>query len=176
MGFSLSWIAVKDISVEKLFETIGVEKTGEFSECPEEELCYLDRMNGWRLIIANHDCLMESKVAWLTELSSDREVISVFVEEHVMYSAACCWRNGKREWFVEHDCERGLEDVKTEGVLPECFQEVHDGLMAELRNDKNPCDYLFDVPVEIGRRLTGFVHDRTMEDLDEEVYWELVIR
>jgi hypothetical protein len=174
MGYCLSWLAVKDMPAEKIFKTLGLKKSEGNNRCPEIDFSYIDMHNGWHIVIVNGDDVMTAKTSWLKELSYQAEVISAFAEEHVMYSAASAWRDGKRIWFIEHNLERGDEDLQTEGTLPECFEEVHQELLNERKNDPHPCDYIFDVPIIVGMKITGYIHDRTIPGLDEEVYWELV--
>lgn len=174
MGVSISWIAVKDVAPEKIFEHIGLKKTTNKSDWTKFEYSYIDMKNGWHLIIAYRVDVITERESWVLKLSELAQTIAVFVEEHVMYSAACCFENGKRVWFIEHDCERGLEDVKTDGTLPTCFEKVHKDLLSQLKSDPDPCDYLFDVPVEVSRAFTGYRYDQWHLNPEDEVYWELV--
>lgn len=173
MGFCISWIAVKDVAPEKIFETLGLKKTSNNSGSPDVDYSYIDMKNGWHVIVANHLDVITEREAWVLELSKHAQTIAAFAEEHVMYTAAGCWENGKRVWFIEHNSERGLEDLKTEGTLPACFERVYKELLNQLKTDPAPCDYLFDVPVEVSREITGYRHDQWLLSPEDEVYWVL---
>lgn len=171
MGFSLSWLAVKNVPESTLLSSIAATKTGRSSEFPEQPLSYLDRGNDWRLILADHMDIIHERNEWLSRLSRDTELVSVFVEEHVMYSAATYWKDGKQIWFIEHNNERGgLDDIKASGQLPSCYQQILNDLQQKLKNDRE-CDFLFDVPTEVAKEITGYKHDDAGEPGD--IFWEL---
>lgn len=173
MGFSLSWLAVKDISESRILDAFGARKTGKSDEVPDWDLGYMERASAWRFVFVNRDDIEQSFSSCLQKLSSDSELVAVFVEEHVMYSRASCWNNAKVLWRVEHDNERGgLKDIRWEGAVPRCFKGIYKDMLEQLKNDSEPCDYLFDVPTLVAQDLTGFKHDEFAEPAD--VFWELV--
>jgi hypothetical protein len=171
VGFSLSWLAVKRIPESTLLSGISATRTGKSAEIPEHKLSYLDRGNEWRWIFADHLDIIHERSGWLSGLSRGTELISVFVEEHVMYSAATCWKDGKQIWFIEHDNDRGgLEDIRASGDLPSCYQRIFNDLQQKLKEDPE-CDFMFDVPTEVAKELTGYKHDDMGEPGD--TFWEL---
>lgn len=171
MGFSLSWLAVKNVTENTLLASISATKTGKSAEFPEEKLSYLNRGNNWLWVFANRVDIIHEKTEWLSRLSRGTELVSVFVEEHVMYSAATCWKDGEQAWFIEHDNDRGgLEDIKTVGDLPSCYQTIFNDLQQKLKEDPE-CDFMFDVPTEVAKELTGYKHDDMGEPGD--TFWEL---
>ncbi len=169
MGYSVSWIAVKGISEGEILDSIGYKKTGKFDANPaESDLAIHDMKNGWQLLIANHNDLMEAEPSWFSRLSGEAVLISCFLEEHVGYCAASGWSGGKRDWFVERyeDRQPGL---KIEGIMPDSFEELYQDLLTKQKADPRS-DYLLEAPLEISRRLTGFdVH----EFIEHDIYWVL---
>lgn len=88
MGFSLSWVAVKDMPESELLAAFKTNRTGETSEWPDFSLSLLEKKNGWRIVLADHDDLLNGREPLKQKLSAKNDVIVVFVEEHVMYSGA----------------------------------------------------------------------------------------
>ncbi len=78
-----------------------------------------------------------------------------------MVSAASCWRDGRQLWKVTHDAQDplGLEHLAIEGAPPPELTRIHTEALQELRADPDPCDYLFDVPVNLAAEVVGFRHD-----------------
>ena len=172
MGFSLSWLAVKELSEEAITSALGLCKTGKTDEVPDWDMSYMKR-DGWHFIFLNHDDIESVRPSWIRTLSNSTEVISVFVEEHVMFSRASCWREGKLVWSVEHDNERGgLADIRSVGLVPASYEGIRGELLQQLKNDPEPCDYLFDAPTMLAQEITNFKHDESSED----TFWELTFR
>src|SRR5690242_11866617 len=105
MGFSLSWLAVRGREAASVRRVLGVCGTGRHEQIPESPLLGADLPTGWYLVLANRCNLEETQP--LSELSSGGEVVTCFVEEHVMYSRASGWKDGRRVWSITHDLQRG---------------------------------------------------------------------
>jgi len=85
-----------------------------------------------------------------------------------MASNASCWKNGSLVWSVEHDSNKGIKHLSTKGNLPDSFQAIRTRHFEEQDSDKNryktadgetSADYIFDIPIEQAKELTGFRHD-----------------
>jgi hypothetical protein len=114
----------------------------------------------------------------LAALSRQCEVISVKIEEHIMYSSAELWWNGAQAWFVSHYSDRGLRDLTAVGDLPPFFAEIKANSLRrqaeyDASNDGLRVAFLFDVPVEMAARVTGFRHDR-LDSVDEAAPYEVL--
>jgi len=46
-------------------------------------------------------------------------------------------------------------------------------IKAEAEENSFNCDYYFDIPVQLGYRIVGFVHDRDVPGLDINAFVEL---
>jgi hypothetical protein len=179
MGYSLSWLAVKGKMPPIVLHDLGFRPTGEHQELPEAPLSAATIPNGWYLIVSNVTEQIASDSV-LTRLTVDCEAVACFVEEHVMVSSAAGWKNGRRCWFVSHNAQRGIEDLETDGELPTPFNSIRDRMFSKQKEDRirkadiprplfkrrvlkvgeMECDFIFEIPIEVAREVTGFRHDQ----------------
>lgn len=87
------------------------------------------------------------------------------VLEHAMISYASCWQGSHRIWEVRHD---GGEHLETAGDLPSEFAGFRNIALHRQRTQEEPrelrVDYVFDVPLETAATITGYRHDRRLDD------------
>jgi hypothetical protein len=179
MGYSLSWLAIKGKAPRAVLDELGFRPTGERLEFPEAPLSAATIPNGWYLIVSDHTEYVASDSV-LEHLTADCEAVTCYVEEHVMFSGATGWKNGRRCWSVNHDAQRNIEHLETEGELPASFNSIRDRLFSKQKEEnirkagiRRPwfrrralsfsemaCDYIFGIPVEVAREVTGYQHDR----------------
>ena len=159
MGYSLSWLAVRGKPVDVVLGQLGLRGTGTREEIPESPIVGAELPGGWYLVLSNKDVqFLDDNV--LSKMSAGCEVVTCFVEEHVMYSEAKGWEGGKAKWSVTHDAEKGLDHLQPTGEVPAAFGPIHERLRAELETaGENAVDFLFDVPAELAKVQTGFRHD-----------------
>lgn len=162
MGFSLSWLAIRGKPPVRLFDELGIRGTGVFEEIFESPLTGATLPGGWYLLISDHgpDLLNDH---FLKRLSSGCDVVSCFVEEHVMCSAASGWKDGREVWSILHVSSEGIEHLEARGDLPAMFVPIRDRLRSEQKaagGRDSDVDYIFDVPVEVAWAVTGFRHDK----------------
>jgi hypothetical protein len=96
MGFSFSSLAVKAGSREAVLAVLGLHGTGVREEIPESDLTGAYLPSGWYLVVANNGDSAVVDNATLKRLSGTAEVVTCFVEEHVMCSAASMWVGGEQ--------------------------------------------------------------------------------
>jgi hypothetical protein len=168
MGYSLSWLAVKGKPSQAVREELGFRPTGKREELPESDLSAVEMPNGWYLIVSDHTELIGSDAAWQRLSSSGCELVTCFVEEHVMVSAATGWHDGKMIWSVTHDVQKGRKHLEIQGEPPPQFAAIRDELSA--KDVPKECDYLFDIPVETARSVAGYRHDEDVPGLSGEVF------
>lgn len=161
MGFSLSWIAVPAAARGKLLDILELTPTGWFDEVPEAASSGIDLPTGWSVVVRNHVEMTAGTSADLARLSRAVGVIACFVEEHVMVSWARGWSAGALSWSVCHDCQVGLRHLEASGDLPPEYPAVRDRLLSQQDQDPDGADYVFDIPVALAERLTGFRYDFT---------------
>jgi len=163
MGYSLSWIAVRGKSPESVLAELKLARTGKLEETPEAPFSAAALPGGWFLVIAN-DCNYADR-APLKKLSQGAEVAACALEEHVMASGASGYRDGEERWSIMHDSERGLSHLNISGDPPKAAGAIHkraEAKQAAEGGDDAEVDYLFEVPVEVAAKMTGFRHDRSM--------------
>ena len=100
----------------------------------------------------------------IEQLSRDCEVVSCTVEEHVMFSDAAGWRDGRHLWRVSHRGEDGPVGVDESGELPEDYSALRARLEARQAAEggaEADVDYLFDIPVTLVQTITGYRHDES---------------
>jgi hypothetical protein len=165
MGVGISWIAVQGKAPEAVLAHFGLARTGrkveDFMDAP---LTCASLENGWFLVFSKEcDASIVSEQARQT-LSIGHPVIACEVEEHVMFSAATCYRDGAVVWHVEHTGENGDPyDISTKGTLPEQFTAIYAALKKEQdADDEGDVDYIFDAPINLAQSITSFRHDQDM--------------
>ncbi|KQT36004.1 hypothetical protein [Methylophilus sp. Leaf414] len=170
MGFHISWVAVHGKSPEQVCSELNLQDTDEQSPYPETDVDALKLDSGWYLLHFNDPLPPELELAILGPLSMGAEVVKCVIEEASMVSMASYLYNGKEKWSIVHDSEQGLTHLDVSGDLPHCYEEIKNRLLAQLNADEDPCDYLFDVPAEVCKSITGFRHDDVREDEDSNPF------
>lgn len=164
MGWSNSWIAVRGKAQETVLAELSLRRTGERVEAPNTETVTTVLPSGWVFIWTDHFDEPLFLQPALAVLSTGCEVLSVKIEEHIMYSSTELWRSGTQVWFVSHFAERGLLDLTAIGDLPTLFAAVKaDYLRRQAEYDASKhsmkVDFVYDIPVEVAARIAGFRHD-----------------
>jgi hypothetical protein len=170
MGFSLSWIAVKGKSPQAVRDEFSFRMTDKREEIPESELSAVEMPGGWYLIVSNHTEQVVSDVVMQRLASSGCELVTCFVEEHVMVSRATGWKDGQLRWSVTHDAQKGVLNLDVQGEPPPEFAAIRDRKLAEQAADDGNCDWLFDIPVETAQRVAGYRHDEDVPGLSGDVF------
>jgi hypothetical protein len=127
------------------------------------------------MVVANrgeYPAFMEDKT--LTRISASAEVVTCFVEEHVMCSHASQWRNSRELWSLMHDAHTGrIEHLEIKGEPPLFFASIRDRLRAkqqEAGGNKAGVDYTFDIPIETAQQFTGYRHDQDIPGAGEKPF------
>ena len=175
MGFSLSWLAIKGASRQTALSALGLRGTETFEELPESALTGVLLPTGWYMVVSNrgeYPAFMEDMT--LTQVSATTEVVTCFVEEHVMCSHAAQWRGGRELWSLMHTADTGgIEHLEIRGEPPPFFASIRDSLRAkqqEAGGKEAEVDYIFDIPVETAKQFTGYRHDRDMPRAGEKPF------
>jgi hypothetical protein len=91
-----------------------------------------------------------------------------------MLSSASGWNGEKQLWRVEHyGGEKGLLHLETEGNLPNEFECVRDRFFAQQESAGGAnadVDYVYEIPAELAKALTGFRHDQDMPGMGVQPY------
>ena len=170
MGFHISWIAVRGKTPAQVCSALNIEKTDEQSAFPESNVDPIKLDSEWYLVHFNDPLPPELELTVLGPLSIDAEIIKCVIEEASMVTMASCISNGTEKWTILHDSEQGLTHLEVSGDVPDCYEDIKTRLLAELDADEDPCDYLFDVPAEVCKTITGFRHDDVRENEDSNPF------
>jgi hypothetical protein len=168
VGWSLSWAALKGGNAQTVCSLLDLRPTGKREGIAESRVSGTALPTGWYVVVFNRT---EVKDRMLENLSQAGEVISCFVEEHVMFSSAANWKNGKQLWRVFHNGgDEGVEHLQTSGQLPAEFESIRKQQFAKQQeetaaDDKLGVDHILDIPLNLARHLTGFQHDAAASGL-----------
>lgn len=173
MGWSLSWAALKGGDVQRVCSLLGLRQTGKQEGVAESKISGAVIPSGWYVVVFNRK---EIKDHTLEKLSQTGEVISCFVEDHVMFSSAAGWKNGRQVWRVAHNGEEdAVLHLDTSGELPAEFEAIRNEQFAKQEQeatseDDLKVDHVYDIPTELAKKLTGFRHDEDTSGLSGEVF------
>lgn len=170
MGYSLSWMAVKGKPPQAVRDKLSFRITDAREEIPESDLTAVEMPNGWYLIVSNHTEQVVSDAAMQHLSSSGCELVTCFVEEHVMVSSAAGWKDGQLRWSVTHDAQKGLHDLDVQGEPPLEFAAIRDRKYSEQAAGDRNVDYLFDIPVETAGIVVGYRHNEDVPGLSGAVF------
>ena len=165
MGASLSWVAVQGRSAAALRAALSLVSTGRFSELAEAPYSGADLKSGWTLVQRDRCDADFLRDKTLEGLSKSCELVAVSLEEHVMASLAEGWTDGRRVWSLSHNSEEGIKHLEEGGSPPKAFAAIKERAFQRQREkDAEGVDYIFDVPLELARFLTGYKHDEDGPD------------
>lgn len=170
MGFHVSWLTVLGKRPDLVRKELGLSETDAREYLPESDVTGVLLPSGWYLVFFNDPLPAECEESILSRLSLGASVMTFVVEESSMVSVANAYADGARTWQVVHDSSEGLEHLLVEGVPPKQFAEVRDRLLAEQRKSKNGPDYLFDVPADLCKIMTGFRHDEDIQGIEGDAF------
>jgi hypothetical protein len=118
----------------------------------------------------------EIKDQTLEKLSRAGEVVSCFVEDHVMFSSASAWKNGRQLWRVAHDGgQDGVLHLETSGDLPAEFASIQKNLFAKQGKETAESDdlkvhHVYEFPAEVAKELTGFRNDQDIPGIFRDIF------
>jgi hypothetical protein len=171
MGYSLSWAALKGGTLDMMCDATGLVSTGKFEEIAESEFVAAALPTFWYLFLWNGN---EVPHEALSRLSAYGKVVSCYVEEHVTLSSASGWSGEKQLWRAEHyGGDKGKLHLETEGALPNEFESVRAKFFAQQESAGGAhadVDYIYEIPAELSRALTGFRHDQAMPGMGIQPY------
>ncbi len=162
MGYSLAWLAVRGIPYNVVLERQGLLPTEEMADYAEHPVSALANAGEWSLVVArrcDHRIISGQNLA---ALSDNCEVIACSIEEHVMYSSSEQWSNGRRQWRVEHDAQKSMDHLATDGSMPEDFAATRNQFAEQQEAEggkKAGVDLYFEIPLVLAQTRVGFKHD-----------------
>ena len=173
MGFKLGWIATRTRKPEVLFEALDLEATGDEQEHPTAPFAATTLPMGWVVIVVNDEHARETTTEMAKHLS-DHEVIQVHVEEDARLSLAARHVEGLCTWQVAHDGQQGEDHLFVEGRQPIELAGIRAWHEHDLRSNPEK-ESLFDVPIDLAKRLVGYRHDEDLPGL-KKAHWQVLRR
>lgn len=158
MGFSHSWIAVRDVTREQALEALGME-ISDIQTDYLDGVALIDWHDNWLLAISDDSAdAFDGDLARLAPLGP---AIACSVQEVVMYSEARGYDAGKEMWRVVHDPneDESLYSLRTSGELPQPFDAIVRKVRAEQDKEGGEdadVDLIFDIPAELAASICGF--------------------
>jgi hypothetical protein len=170
MGYSLSWAAIRGGNPEAIHSLLGLRAIDVWEEIPESKIVGASLPTGWYLVSFKRKELGDRI---LRKLSGMAEVVYCFVEDHVMFSKASAWKDGKFLWSVTHDCEKGRYHLEIKGDAPPSLKGIHAKLISmqdAAGEEEADVDYIYDAPADLAKDLTGFRHDQDTPAMNENPF------
>jgi hypothetical protein len=180
MGFNMSWIFVEGIDQDALYEALDLAPTDELPDqhdlgTSHVPLAGAALKSGWCAVFAKYALVMDATMGTnpprLTRLPATSSTITCVVLEHAMVSYSSLWQGGRHTWQIRHDLSQGGEHLEASGDLPPEFAGFHDNAMCKRRAQEERrtpgewrVDYVFEVPLDTAATITGYRHDRAVED------------
>jgi hypothetical protein len=162
MGYSISWIAVRGKPKAALLAELDLQETNEDDEANESPVSGAELPDGWYVLFLNDLVHPYVSVEVLRRLSVGCELVGAQVEEHVMVSASFYYRDGRREWNITHESEKGQDNLETDGVPPPLFavRRAANVRLQQEKGEEEGVDYIFEVALEVAESICGYRHDR----------------
>ena len=104
---------MRNTSLQAICSPSNSGPTGGREEEPESNIDAAEVPGGWYLILFNRREIDDLLLA--ARLSAKSEVVSCFVEYHVMYSSGAGRNRGWQIWKIFHDCENGRDHLDVLG-------------------------------------------------------------
>lgn len=167
MGYTLSWIAARDNSSDKLNNALQLRASGVREDFAESDCTSARLPSGYYLVIFKRE---ELSRALLSDVSRSVPLLYGWVEEHVMYSTVAAWEQGKEHWAIVHDAQNDIMDLQVRGTPPERYHVIRDRLFAEQAADGGEnaeVDHIFDIPVDLAYELIGYRYDKDIDGMDK---------
>jgi hypothetical protein len=170
LGYAKTWVAARGATREQTLAVLGLRGTGTFEELAESPFDGAALPSGWYLV--EGECADERLLdaARLSALSEFGDVVTVSIEEHTMFSSISGWSGGRENWSVVHEANQSADHLEVTGTPPVAWTAIQERCRAEQETGDDEVDHIFEVPVELGRELTGYRHDADIDDARDEPF------
>src|SRR5712672_2924626 len=176
----MSWIFVDGINEDALYDALDLAATGVTPDEHDLGTSYVPLAgaalkSGWCAVFAQYALVMDATVGTnpprLMRLPARSRCITCVVLEHAMVSYASLWQDGRYAWQIRHDSGQGGPHLEVSGDLPSAFASFRDIALdkqraqeARNKSDAWRVDYVFDAPLNTAAAITGYRHDRAVEN------------
>jgi hypothetical protein len=155
MGMQLSWIAVKDGSMDEVLDRLGLEVIGEATDELGEDFLCARSDQGWSIVVMKK---WPKKPDETTAVAAPSGMsLCGMMTEIAMFSELRGYENGRRTWSVTRDCDKGRGVIGVHGSPPAPFEDIKRELEAkQVAAGDEQVDYLFDLPQDLSVSLCGY--------------------
>lgn len=153
MGLTASWIAIKGVDKEDLFDRLSLEEIGETTDEFSKDFAFAETSEGWSiLLLGKWPPDINEIVAQAAPCGS---ALAGLMVENVTYSEVRGYSDGQLSWSVSRYADKGGTIVH--GDPPEPFLDIRQRLEAEqAASGRDDVDYLFDLPLDLAESLSGY--------------------
>jgi hypothetical protein len=180
VGFNMSWVFVDEINEGALYDALDLAATGVTPDEHDLGTSYVPLAgaalkSGWCAVFAKYALVMDATVGTnpprLMRLPARSRCITCVVLEHAMVSYASLSQDGRYVWQIRHDSSQGRGHLEVRGDLPSAFGDFRSIAMdkqqaedARRKSGEWGVDYFFDVPLDTAATMTGYRHDRAVDN------------
>lgn len=164
MGYSLTWLAFKDMSADEACAAFAAERTGEPVRRGTADLMGV-ALPGWYVIVVDNRGKYELEgLDFAVDKPQPNEVVSFDVTESTGYYRLQSHVMGELRWSLWLHSLEG-PDLHVEGDLPLPLAEIRTRLRERLKREfpnaalEADDQYDQELPAELGLALTGFHHE-----------------
>jgi len=155
MGLKTTWVCVNGVGKAALLQSLGLVETGEEEGFLVAKIAVAELPDGWTILHYGKSWALKPDDA--STLFSQGEVIWGMSSETVMFSEAHMLVDGREVWSVEHNCERGPDDLKVEGTPPGELEAVSTQIkLRQAESGWDDVDFVFETPMALTEALTGY--------------------
>ena len=155
MGVQLSWIAVKDGSMDEVLDRLGLEVIGEATDELGDDLLCAVSDQGWCIVVMKAWPKKPDKTAAVA--APNGSSLCGMMTEIAMFSELRGYENGRLTWSVTRDCDKGRGVVVVNGSPPAPFDDIKRELESkQAAAGEERVDYLFDLPQDLSVSLCGY--------------------
>jgi hypothetical protein len=168
VGVSISLLFVRGLPVQETLDELQLAMTADYRNRPLVQrgtISMVSLPSGFHMIWSNTCDERRFTTAALAKLSEKGEAVLQSLEEHVNFSHIEYWRGGTEQWSVSHAGDIDDKDLKSKGQVPELFNALRHEQMS--RGDEGE---FFEIPVQMGDRLTGYRYDREYDWMSENPF------
>ena len=154
-------------------QRLGLRSTGEKTSFADQTWTGCRLPQDWFLVVEQGCEGPLVSPESLAALTTDREAVACSIEEHVMFSSAEFWRDGRRIWRIRHDAQKSTRHIATEGDLPAVYAEKLQHATTEQDaedQERKEVDFFFEIPLEVAREIVGFKHDNVSPEIDVDAF------
>lgn len=169
MGYRISWLAVHGIDKQTVYERLGLVPRGETGLAFDHPTTGRQLENGWTVVgfdELGHELVDDES---MKRLSAGWTVMACNLCETTMCSTASLWKDGEEVWGVWHFSNDTVDHLEGGGDLPaefEAIEQKYRALQAEEEAADASVDYMIEIPMELAKHVTSFVHNEGPDDFD----------